>query len=391
MPELNLEQYAEEQKKLFESMGQKLKGVENDRDAVQKAMEEFKTENKALKTDLEAVQTKLNRNAAVTDGKTDDVDIEKKALRSFCRTGSYETPEIKELKDRRPEYTKALSTNPDTEGGFLLPHNLYTQIVRNLIFYSPIREMAKIVTLSQGDTLEIPTVTGEPTVGRVAEKGARTESTAPTIGFLKIPTNEYYANPYTTQKLLDDSAFDVEGLLAERVNLAFQYLISGDYINGTGVNMAKGFTGETFANTVNSGAATDITLPGLVKLLFAVKPGYRVAGQFAMNSATCARVYALANATNYPLLQPSLKENVDFTFMGKAIREFPELPDCTTGSNKPVYFGNWQEFYTIVDRMGIRVLRDPYSSKPYIQLYTTWRTGGQAVKLEAMAQMNVSA
>jgi len=61
------------------------------------------------------------------------------------------------------------------------------------------------------------------------------------------------------------------------------------------------------------------------------------------------------------------------------------------GADKyPLFFGNFKEGYLIVDRMGIRMLRDPYSSKPYVEFYTTKRVGGGIRNYEAIKALRIA-
>jgi HK97 family phage major capsid protein len=80
------------------------------------------------------------------------------------------------------------------------------------------------------------------------------------------------------------------------------------------------------------------------------------------------------------------------TLLGYPVLVCDDMPSLTTGiASKSILFGNFKEAYQIVDRMGTRVLRDPYSAKPYVEFYTTRRVGGAVLNFEALKVLNFAA
>ena len=366
--ELTLEQFAAESKGLFGDLMQKVKDLASDRDNVRQAFEDFKANQASLKDTVDGLATKMNRPSIETpDPKAEYA----KHFDGFLRKGS----------DIPAEF-KALSTNPDTEGGFLMPENRSGEILAAAAQFAPIRNVARIITLNSGDSYKQPT-TGTATVGRVGEKGTRSETAAPTIGNIEIFAHEYYANTYATQKILDDSAYSVDQLIQQEVNKAFNVLIADDYVEGTGVNMAVGFTTKVTASVLSGTAATS-KIAGLVKLYTKLKPAYRKNASYAMNGNVLATLLAEASGTVQPMFQPNLTTGDGVSFLGRPIIEMSELPDDGAAAY-PIYFGDFG-YYWIVDRKGMTVLRDPYSAKPYVTFYTTIRTGGDLVLAEAFAK-----
>ena len=66
------------------------------------------------------------------------------------------------------------------------------------------------------------------------------------------------------------------------------------------------------------------------------------------------------------------------------------MPDIAANAT-PIAFGNWKRGYTIVDRIGTRVLRDPYTNKPFVSFYTTKRVGGMLTDSQAIKLMKIGA
>jgi HK97 family phage major capsid protein len=63
--------------------------------------------------------------------------------------------------------------------------------------------------------------------------------------------------------------------------------------------------------------------------------------------------------------------------------ESEDMPDIASGSFS-VAFGDFRRGYLVVDRQGVRVLRDPFTAKPYVLFYTTKRVGGGVQDFDAI-------
>lgn len=92
---------------------------------------------------------------------------------------------------------------------------------------------------------------------------------------------------------------------------------------------------------------------------------------------------------NY-IWRPGLEMDAPNLLLGKPIETDDNMPSIGAGAY-PIAFGNFNRGYLIVDRVGIRVLRDPYSNKPYVHFYTTKRVGGGVVMYEAIKLLKVAA
>lgn len=384
--ELTFEQFAAEQKKMNDSLLAEVKLINGDKEKTQTFLETFKAEQKALvdeyKAKVEALETKINTPKG-TEGaegaKTSDKGAaEYKALwNEYARGDESKKAEL-----------KTLANNPNSDGGFALPLNTDSELLKDLASFAPIRSLATIKTIDKGNTYEFWAKTGNASVSRGTEKGTRAATTTPTFGKITIPLKDYYAWPGASEDNLSDSGMDVEGLIRDEVEEAFQTLCATDYISGDGVDKAAGFTTETLGEVVSE-SATAITIKGMIKLYGALKSGYRNRATYAMAGATLASLYSLAATTGAPLLQPNLASGLGFSFLGRPIAEFPELAVEGAG-NYPVYFGDFSK-YVIVDKRGFFVLRDPFTASPVVLFKTTWRTGGKLVRPEAIKKMKCSA
>ncbi|MCQ8781078.1 phage major capsid protein [Mangrovibrevibacter kandeliae] len=288
---------------------------------------------------------------------------------------------------RRME-AKAMSGLAGTDGGFLVPEETETEIGRRLAAISPIRSIATVRTVSSS-LLKKPFAVSGAQTGWVGETAARPETAAPQLAELSFPTMELYAMPAATNALLDDAAVDIDRWLGEEVEQAFAAQESAAFVVGDGVSKPKGFmTYDTVdetawiwgkVGTVPTGADGAFLAGGaadsLIDLVYALKAGYRQNASFVMNRRSQAAVRKLKDADGNYLWQPPASAGARATLMGFPMVEAEDMPDIAVDANA-IAFGDFARFYLIVDRQGVRVLRDPYSAKPYVLFYTTKRVGG---------------
>lgn len=293
----------------------------------------------------------------------------------------------------------AVTTGSGTDGGFLVPDDLERAVNRGVRDVSPIRAIAGIRQVS-GSVYKKPfAVTGAES-GWVAETAARPETDSPTLAALaemSFPTMELYAMPAATASLLDDSAVNIEEWIAEEVRDSFAQQEGTAFVTGNGTAKPKGFLDYTkvanaswawgslgFIATGVDGAFP-ATNPGdkLIDLVYAVKSGYRANAHFVFNRATQAVIRKMKDGEGNYLWQPAAKAGDASTLMGFPVAESEDMPTIAEDSYS-VAFGDFRRGYLIVDRVGIRVLRDPYSAKPYVLFYTTKRVGGGVQDFDAI-------
>jgi HK97 family phage major capsid protein len=294
---------------------------------------------------------------------------------------------------------KALSIGSDPDGGYLVPDETERAVNTALKAISPIRSIAGVQQVS-GSVLKRPFSISGASAGWVAETASRPQTNTPTLAELSFPTMELYAMPAATQSLLDDSVVNIDEWLAEEVRVAFAEQEGSAFVNGDGVNKPKGFlTYTTVANAswtwgnigyVASGVsgAFPSTDPGdkLIDLVYAVKSPYRANAHFVMNRSTQSVIRKMKDGDGTYLWQPAASAGEPSTLLGFPVAEAEDMPDIAANS-LPIAFGDFSRGYLVVDRVGIRVLRDPYSSKPYVLFYTTKRVGGGVHDFDAIKLM----
>ncbi|MFA5120001.1 phage major capsid protein [Zavarzinia sp.] len=301
---------------------------------------------------------------------------------------------------------KAMSVISDPDGGYLVAAEMADRIVTRLQEGSPIRPIASVMTIT-ADAVEGMLDLGEAAAGWAGEVDARSETTTPPVALWRIPVHELYAEPRVSQKLLDDASFDVEAYLAQKVAEKMGRAENAAFVAGTGVGQPRGFTTYATAATadsarawgtlqhvatgVNGGFAASAPADDLIELTYALKAGYRSGASFVMARATAAEVRKLKDETSGQYLwQPGLAAGQPASLLGYPVVEAEDMP-ALGNSSLSIAFGNFREGYAIVDRQGIRTLRDPYTAKPQVKFYTTKRVGGDVLDFDAIKLMKFGA
>lgn len=305
---------------------------------------------------------------------------------------------------------KAMRVGVDTDGGYLVTPDMTGRIVTRIFDRSPIRQIAATIAISTG-ALEGVNDTDEADSGWVGEEAPRSDTDAPTVGKWRIPVFELYAQPKVTQTLLDDAGVDVESWLAMKIADRFARQEGEKFVSGAGTSSPRGFMSYASASVttadgtrswgvlqhVISGAAagfpTDTSgydnADALINLMYELKPEFRANARWVMARRSVAVLRKLKDANGNYLWRPGAGA-APSSFNEFPITEAEDMPAFGAGLF-PIAFGDFREGYQIVDRIGIRTLRDPYTSKPYVRFYTTRRVGGDVINFEAIKLLKCSA
>jgi HK97 family phage major capsid protein len=313
------------------------------------------------------------------------MDAYKAAFDKFLRKGE----EVMGVDER-----KALSVGTDPDGGYVVNPDLSGRIVMKVFESSPMRAYASIQVISS-DALEGLFDLDEAASGWVGETDSRAETNTPQLGKWRIPVHELYAKPKATQKLLDDASINMEAWLASKVAEKFARDEANAFVVGNGSNKPRGFltyaSGTTLPGTIEqvptsaSGALASAPDGGdaLINALYGLKQQYRANATWFMNRATTKLVRKAKDSDGAYLWSPGIQAGQPATLLGYPVAAFEDMPDPASNSLS-IAVGDMREAYQIVDRLGIRTLRDPYSAKPYVEFYTTKRVGGDVVNFEAI-------
>jgi HK97 family phage major capsid protein len=316
------------------------------------------------------------------------VSEHKAAFHSYLRNGDDRSLRVLDL--------KAMSYGSAPDGGYLVPDEVEREIGRRLAQISPIRAIASVRQVSSA-VLKKPFAVSGPAVGWVAETASRPQTASPTLDELSFPTAELYAMPAATPSLLEDAVVDLDQWIAGEIETAFAEQEGAAFVDGDGVAKPKGFLdydqvaeaswawGDIGYVATGVAGALPASNPSdiLIDLVYALKAGYRQNASWVMNRRTQAAIRKLKDADGNYLWQPPAAAGQRAMLLGFPLVESEDMPDAATNAT-PVAFGDFARGYLVVDRTGVKVLRDPYSAKPYVLFYTTKRVGGGVQDFDAI-------
>ena len=335
--------------------------------------------------------------------------VSRAAARPALGTDAVASPELKGFVDGYLRHgqtgeLKSLTQGVAADGGYAVPREIDAAIAAQLKKLSPIRAIAQVVQVGSSGYRKLISLGGTAS-GWVSETAARPETAASKFAEVAPPFGELYANPSASQAMLDDAAFDLEAWLAQEISAEFARAEGAAFVSGTGTNQPAGLLSAP-VSTANDGARSYGTLQYLVSgnatgfdatpeaklidLVQSLKAGHRQGAVFVMNAATLGRVRKFKAADGSFIWQPGIMDGMPARLLGYPVIEAEDMPDVA-GNAFPIAFGNFANGYLIAERTATRILRDPYTNKPYVNFYATKRVGGQVLDSDAIKLLKISA
>jgi HK97 family phage major capsid protein len=350
----------------------------------------------ALRKDVEEVKARLDK-------------VARAASRPTMGTSESNSAQVKGFVDGylrrgRESEIKSLNTIEPADGGYAVPRAIDAMIARALVEISPIRALAQVVQTGTSGYRKLVS-TGGTASGWVSEIAPRAETDAPAFAEIAPPSGDLFANPAASQTMLDDAAFDIESWIASEIATEFARAEGAAFVSGTGTNQPRGFTTAPSSTAedatrafgtlqyIGSGNATGFDAAPeskLIDLIHSLKAGHRQGASFVMNSATLGMVRKLKTSDGAFLWQPGLVEGQPDRLLGYPVVEAEDMPDVA-GGEFPIAFGNFRHGYLIAEHSATRILRDPFSNKPFVHFYATKRVGGQVLDSNAIKLLKIEA
>lgn len=374
------------------------------RTAVEGFLNEFKAFQGEVKVSLQQQDdrmTMLDRKTThhgrpVLTGAVDTTAPHRKAFDAYLRSGDDEGLRGLVLEG------KALSTTVAADGGFLVDRETAEAIRSLLLSTSSLRAVASVVEV-EAASFDVLIDRSEVGSGWATEATATGETATPLLERIQIPLHELSAMPKASQRLLDDSAFDVEGWLAGKIAQRFQRAEAAAFISGDGVDKPRGFlTTPKVANGawtwgslgyVPTGAAADFASVNaadcIINLVYALGAEYRTNAVFVMNSKTAGAVRKMKDADGRFLWSDGLAAGEPARLMGYPVQVCEDMPDIAAGAHA-IAFGDFRAGYTIAERPDLRILRDPFSAKPHVLFYASKRVGGDVTDFAAIKLLRIA-
>jgi HK97 family phage major capsid protein len=361
-------------------------------DALQEAVDR-KEELERISSSVERIEAALARSprgGADVVTLTAEEEKHREALQAYMRYGTG-TDELRALEQQ------ALTRGTDPSGGYWVTEERRATIVTKIFETSPMRQVAAVDSIST-DAWLAPDDYDEAGAAWASEQSTRSETTTPAIGQIRIPVHEMYAMPKASQQLIEDAEIDPESWLAGKVGSRFGRLANTAFISGTGAGQPRGILTPTKTEDDGTGVArgsvgfvkTGVSgdwkanTPGdnLIDLMYRLKMGYHANASFIINRTLLGEVRKFATSTYAYVWEPSFQAGQPPNILGAPVVMMEDMP-AKAANSYSVGFGDWAQAYQIVDRVGISVLRDPFTAKPFVLFYTRMRVGGDVVNYEA--------
>ncbi len=349
-----------------------------------------------LRTDVDEVKARLDKvSRAASRPAIGGKEIASEEVKGFVH--GY-------LRQGRETEVKSLNGVNPSDGGYAVPKAIDDIIAHELKEISPIRSLAQVVQTGTSGYRKL-VATGGTSSGWVSEIAERAETAAPNFAEIAPPSGDLYANPAASQGMLDDVGFDIESWLANEIAIEFARAEGAAFISGTGADQPEGFltapTSTAFDGVRAFGSVQYIgsgdsdgfdSAPDakLIDLIHSLKAGHRQGASFVMNSATLATVRKLKTSDGAFLWQPGMVEGQPDRLLGYPVVEAEDMPDIAA-DEYPIAFGNFRHGYLIAEHSGTKVLRDPFSNKPFVHFYATKRVGGKVLDSNAIKLLKIEA
>ena len=355
--------------------------------ALDKALADYDSKFEKFARQLESVEAAIKTAAVLPGGSADD--SKRKAFEAFIRRG--------EVRDE-------LVAGTDANGGYLVPEAQATEIIKLASNGNPMRELATVKTIS-GDSYPFLVRSTGAGASWTTETGTRSATGTPTYAERRITPFEIYANPPISQQLLEDAAFDAEAEVNDAVAEEIRNQENDKFFNGTGSSQIQGILAGTTVDDaswvdgktgiITAASATAVTGDELIDLQDALHDDYQANATWLMNKKTFTAIRKLKQGTNgadkYLLWTPEIiGGRLSNTLMGAPVRKCSAMP-VMAASSLAVVYGDIRAAYVIVDRVGLSIMRDPYTNKPYVNFYTRKRTGGGIRNYQAFKVLKMGA
>ena len=372
------------------------------------SMNEKMSDLEDIKEEVENVKTILNRVKDLGEQageKTDKSEEYHKQVESYIRKGqAFNAQDYLDV-----EEVKLLATDSNPDGGYWIDPDRSGRTVTIEYATSPIRAVA-----AQANTAS-PFLQGiydgdEPESQVEGERGPSNENATPEIGMWTINTHIYSTNLPATSSMLEDAEFNVEAWINEKASRKLMRDENRDSVRGSGVNAWRGFTTYPDGSPVSdiqprgtiqqtaSSVSGSFNINDWLKQEELVKSEYLDSNAtYGAHRRTVGILRRLVDADGRPLWEPSLQAGQPAVFNGYRVVKMDDMDAPNAGVDTfdvgklPVVFGNFNRGYQIVDRRGIRVLRNPYKEPPKIIFYINKRSGGDVVNFDCLKLLRIAA
>jgi HK97 family phage major capsid protein len=327
-------------------------------------LETINTEINTLKSTVEKLQTVIER-PEITSHHTSSMD-------SFMRHSI------------QSEEKKSFSSDDADTGAMLITPEKYHQIINAIASYSPIRRLASVDTISS-NALDVVISNALFDSGWVGESEGRADTKNPHLIQKRIHVHELYAQPKTTQRLLDDTFINIESWLTARIVESFAAAENASFVLGDGRSKPTGILNyrDDIIERIEARNVDKVLVDDLLNLINSMREEYISNATMIMNRRTISEIQKIRDDNGRFIWQPSMSDKLPATIFGIPVVCVNDIPTIHPKTDT-IVIADFKSGYKIVDRKDISIMKDPYTDKPFVKFYATKRVGGDVVNPNAI-------
>jgi len=284
------------------------------------------------------------------------------------------------------EVKAGLQVGAAAEGGYLVPDDFYGSIVEQRDELSWPRQAGVQIIQTDRDVMKIPTESTAIAEFAVTAEEATFGSDLPVFGEVSITVYKFTKNIVVSQELLDDNQANLESWMSRGVGRAWGLTESKYTAVGTGTTQPEGvFTGGD-TNALTFDTANNITPDEIPELMYKLKAGYAADAVWLMDPQTEGYLRKIRDTNSWAFPTEAFYGHA--TVNGRHVRTLEGYPvynddniDTIATAVCTIMFGSpW--YYCLLERKGLSLLRDPYTSASTGQINFWWsvRFGGAVLQ-----------
>jgi HK97 family phage major capsid protein len=373
-----------------------------------RAVEDMRSASEQFRTNIEgelrrrderiaALETRLNRPGQPNGNADQSREVYRRAFDGYLRRGEHRlTRDEVEALERRTVLTTGTSDGGGgPNAGYLVPPEFLAELDKNLVLFSPMRSIARVLQASTPAVI-LPKRTAIPTVSWETEETAE-PAVNPVYANQTLSIFEMKGYVDVSNRMLEDSAFSIDALMAEDLGEAFGKLEGATFVNGvSGGPQGLLGSGAAAITTTTTAANTGPTADEVITFFHSLPTPYAQQATWVMNRSTIGYLRQLTLGSGsffaWPTPFTGLVDGNAQTLLGRPIVEFPDMPSIGSATT-PIAFGDFRSGFKIFDRVSLAILRDPYSqqSAGNVRFHARRRVGGEVTKAEALRLMTIHA
>lgn len=276
----------------------------------------------------------------------------------------------------------------------MIPGTMVGSIESKLRVLSPIRALAKVVQTRQDRVDVVLDKNPKDSTGWVSDQLIKPDNQPP-LKKISIYLHQLYAKPRVTSTMLEDSETKVDEVIQETITSQMAVAENHAFLYGNGITQPKGILSseiktEGYEPTDNafegmSSKLSEFTSQHIIQLMEHLPAKYLYGAVWLMPRSVASHIRLMKDGNGGRFIwQNSIINGVPDTLLGYPVVICDDLPKISEKANAHILFGNFQEAYQIAEHSEIKLLKDPYNSKPYVEFYATKRLGGEVLNFEAL-------